>query len=117
MEIFDETDASLEDIGAPVEVRDVAGEILATEAKMSAVHHDRLDQLKDVTTGDELNAVFKLNQDYQDLVSGHGNCGQLAKMQRLSHCVRGAVRVVRGRDGGVDSRVLGFVALPPRPLP
>jgi len=86
VEIFDETDASLEDIAAPVEVRDVAGEILATEAKMSVVHHDRLDQLKDVTTGDELNTVFKLNQDYQDLSARDTVlCGQLAQLADEYH--------------------------------
>jgi hypothetical protein len=79
--IFDDTDSRLKDIAPPEEVRSVVEEQLATEAKMSVVHHDRLGQLGGVTTGDQLNEVFKPNQDYQDLRARDAElCGQLVQI-------------------------------------
>lgn len=88
VEIFDDTDSRLEDVAAPEEVRGVAEEILATEAKMSAVHHDRLERLADVTTGDELNALFVPNADYEALRDRDGElCRQLVQLAEDYHLV------------------------------
>lgn len=92
VEIFDETDSQFADISAPEEVLTVSDQILETEGKMSDVHHERVDQLTTVTSGDDLNVVFAPNAEYEALRDKDAElCGQMVQIAKDANISYGVV--------------------------